>query len=176
MMHRLVEVIFPVPAPTDHTAMMEDPREEEDLVDVAEVVLPTAVVMMLVVTRHMIKRLPRESRITTLVQVKTIIRPYLMELPLSTHPEITVKATMVMKVRLTTEFEHFEAISHERANIFFLSLPWALDFHASSGNIQRRPSSVARARGPAMVAFIVHLMSIKILSSLSASQSGSTFQ
>lgn len=174
-MHRLVEVIFPVPAPTDHTAMMEDPREEEDLVDVAEVVLPTAVVMMLVVTRHMIKRLPRESRITTLVLVKTIIRPYLMELPLSTHPEITVKATMVMKVRLTTEFEHFEAISHERANIFFLSLPWALDFHASSGTFREGHLQLP-ARGPAMVAFIVHLMSIKILSSLSASQSGSAFQ
>lgn len=95
MMRRLVEVIFQVPAPTDHTAMMEDPREEEDLVDVAEVVLPTAVVMMLVVTRHMIKRLPRESRTTTLVLVKTIIRPCPMELPLSTHPEITVKATTV---------------------------------------------------------------------------------
>lgn len=127
-MHRLVEVIFPVLAPTDHTAMMEDPREEEDLVDVAEVVLPTAVVMILVVTRLMIKRLPRESRTTTLVLVKIIIRPCLMELPLSTHPEITVKATMVMKVRLTTEFEHFEAISHERANIFSFLCPGRLTF------------------------------------------------
>lgn len=127
MTHRLVEVISPVPAPTDYTVMTEDPREEEVL-DVAEAVRPTAVVMMLVVTRHMIKHLLKESRIThtTLVLVKTIIRPC----PISTRLEITVKVTT--KVRLTTEFEHFEAISHERANTLFPSLAWALDFYASS--------------------------------------------
>lgn len=112
----LVEVISPVPAPTEHTVMMEDPREEEDL-DVVEVVLPM-VVMMLVVIQHMIKRLPKESRTTTtLVLVKTIIRPCPMELPLSTLPEITVKVTT--KVRLTTKLEHLEATSHQE-RIFFL--------------------------------------------------------
>lgn len=148
MMHRLVEVIFPAPAPTDHIAMTEDLREEEEDLDVAEVVLLTAVAMMLVVTRHMIKRHLKESRMahTTLVLVKIIIRPCPMELPLSTRPEITTQVTM--KVRLTTEFEHFETTSHERANISFLCLSCSLGFHASSAlrHSEKAVLSCPRAR------------------------------